>query len=278
MGAMALHDPPSAPDPHAGAYEVHGAPACTGDVLLLGPVSPLWHGADFCRPLLGLFAARRQRVHVLDPVAFLEDGEQDAEAVLGRLADHIGRHLPPLQLIGGYALGGTLALALAHRLPQTPRVLCLSGPGFVDTPLRAALETLLEPLRRNDLAQCLSLLAAQVAPRGSAPKATHTDAFADGHALVSCARMRRGFELLLRLDARTQLHRYPGRVLCLLGEHSQLATIDNLAIDPAADTRRQVCVVPASGMRILRDNETFTLTSLHEWLNDCEQEGPGTAG
>lgn len=252
------------------ACQVYGDSGQKGQVLLLGPVSPLWNGADFCRPLLEFFARRGQRVYALDPIAFIGDEGIDPEAVLAQTADYIRRFLPPMDLIGGYALGGTMALKLAHLLPETPRVLCLSGPGYIDTPLRAGLQTLLDALYQDDLGRCLSILSTLVAPRGSKPNATHTDRFAAERARESCRRMRKGFELLMRLDARTHLHAYPGRALCLLGENSQLATNENLAFEPSSDGLRQVRLVPASGMRIMLDNEMFTLSSIHDWLNDSE--------
>lgn len=262
------------------ACDVYGDPDCKRQVLLLGPVSPLWNGADFCRPLLDFFVHRGRRVYVLDPIAFIgdDDGAGSVDESLGQMADYIQRFLPPMDLIGGYALGGTVALKLAHHLPKTPRVLCLSGPGFIDEPLRDGLGALLEALHQDDLGGCLSTLATLVAPRGSQPKAAHLDRFAADGARQSCRRMRKGFEFLVRLDARTHLHAYPGRVLSLLGELSQLATTANLAFEPTNDSRRQCRLVPASGMRIMSDNEMFTLSSIHDWLNDSEQESLGLAG
>lgn len=249
--------------------DVYGDASWTSNVLVLGPVNPVWQGGDFCQPLLELLAARRQRAIVLDAIAFIGDGRDGAEACVDRLLSFIGSRLPPIDMIAGYALGGTLALKLAPQLPDCARVLCLSGPGHIDPPLRGKLQALIDLLGKGDLDGCLAALSAMVAPAGQAPGAGHRDRIARDEALAGCGRMIKGFSTLLELDARPGLAGYRGQVLCMLGQHSQLASIDNLAIAPAAaGSRQRVALVPGAGMRILVDNPEFSVSTINEWLEN----------
>lgn len=257
----------------SGECHVYGDPEAASHVLILGPVNPAWHGADFCEPLVDLFLRRGQQVFVLDTIAFVGDGvASDAgAAAIGELADYIQSELPPLDVIAGYALGGTMALKLARYLPDTPRILCLSGPGRIDDDIRGRLQALVDLLERGDLAGCLAALSASVAPRGVAPGVRHVDSIPEREAQEGCRRMLAGFRFLLRLDARGGWDGFPGRVLCMLGEQSQLATAANLAFQPGpAGHRHEVVQVPRSGMRILLDNPVFTLSTINEWLQNGE--------
>jgi pimeloyl-ACP methyl ester carboxylesterase len=246
---------------------VYGDADWPGRVLILGPVNPVWHGGDFCAPLLDFFASRKERVFVLDTIPFIGDG--DAEASIRKLAKFIKRHLPHIEVIAGYALGGTVALKLARHVPERTKILCLSGPGFIDESLRGKLQALLDHLGEADLEGCLSTLSAMVAPRGKVPGAQHRDRISERDAQLGCRRMRKGFGFLLNLDARLGLDDYPSSIMCMLGEHSQLATTDNLAIRVTpSDASRKLALVPDAGMRILLDNQAYTLSTIDEWLEN----------
>lgn len=251
---------------------VYGDPQAGSHALVLGPVNPAWHGGDFCRPLVDLLVHRRQQVFVLDTIAFIGDGQcTDAGAsALARLAAYIEHELPHLDVIAGYALGGTVALKLARHLTATPRLLSLSGPGFIDPAIRSKLEALVALLEQGDLAGCLAALSASVAPLGSTPGAQHLDAI-PAHAIESgCRRMLAGFRFLLRLDARGGWDGYSGNVMCMIGALSQLATTANLALPLAGAPGRRVVQVPDAGMRILLDNAAFTLSTINDWLRNGE--------
>lgn len=252
---------------------MYGDADCTSHVLVLGAVNPVWHGGDFCRPLLDFFVRRKQRVFVLDTIPFIGEGNfaDEGEVCIRNLARFIQDNLPKIDLIAGYALGGTVSLKLARHLPEATKILCLSGPGFIDDALRGKLQALLDLLVKDDLEGCLASLSAFVAPRGKAPGIQHLDRIAQHDVQLGCRRMLKGFRFLLNLDARPGLEDYPGKIMCMLGEHSQLATTANLAIQPAfSDSSRRLALVPDAGMRILLDNEKFTLSTIDEWLENGE--------
>lgn len=251
---------------------VYGDADWTSNVLVLGAVNPFWDGGDFCRPLLDFFAHRKQRVYVLDTIPFIGEWYGDeGEGCIWKVARFIRNNLPRLDVIAGYALGGTVALKLARHLPESRKILCLSGPGYIDEPLRSKLETLIDLLVKEDLEGCLASLSVFVAPRGKAPGIQHLDRVAQHDVQLGCRRMLKGFGFLLNLDARSSLGSYPGKIMCMLGEHSQLATTANLAIRPASsDSSRKLALVPDAGMRILMDNEKFTMSAIDEWLENDE--------
>lgn len=244
----------------------------TTSAVILGPVNPVWDGGDFCQPLLNLFADRKQSVIVLDTIHFIGKGDFAAEGEAGQIkniASFIRNNMPKIDLVAGYALGGTLAMKLARYLPETKRILCMSGPGFIDKQIRKKLQCFIDLLADGDLAGCLTSLSKFVAPRGDPPNIKHLDQISRQDSAEGCRRMIEGFKFLLSLDARSDLENFMGKVMCMIGEHSQLATTDNLAVPILfSDSSRKVVQVPEAGMRILRDNEEYTLTSISEWLEN----------
>lgn len=250
---------------------VYGKADWSDHILILGAVSPVWHGGDFCQFLLDFFLQEKQRVFVLDTIPFIEhgNGADQGEASIRKLARFIRDNLPKIDLIGGYALGGTMALKLANQLPGTPKILCLSGPGFIDAALRGKLQALIDLLVEGDLEGCLTRLSTFVAAEGKMPNPQHRDRIAQNDVEPGCRRMLKGFRFLLTLDARQSLATYPGEILCLLGQHSQLATTANLAI-AASSKHHKLVQVPDAGMRILLDNREFTVSIINDWLKNGE--------
>jgi pimeloyl-ACP methyl ester carboxylesterase len=237
--------------------------------VIFGPVTPTWDRGDFCEPLTELLIDRGYGVAIVDtPALFEGDGDRALsaawlDAVAGRLAEFTSEPC----LLAGYALGGTLALKFARHFQNVERVLCLSGPGFVDTELQRHLARLIDALKARNLAEALHCLASLVAPAGSAPESRHRDALgAESGAEIEaiCRRMLRGFQLLAKLDSREEAAAYDGEVLCMVGELSQLATAGNQAIVPGR--RRRLCVVPGAGMRLLKDNPRFTLDAIGSFI------------
>jgi pimeloyl-ACP methyl ester carboxylesterase len=237
--------------------------------VIFGPVTPSWDGGEFCAPLTQLLLERGYGVAIVDTPALIEgDGDRTpAPAWLDSVAGRLVELASGACLLAGYALGGTLALKFSRHFPNTERVLCLSGPGFVDATLQSHLARLIEELRARRLGQALSCLAALVAPAGSAPEARHRDTVSvesDAEIEPACRRMLRGFELLAKLDSREEVAAFGGEVLCMIGELSQLATADNQAIVPGR--RQRLMTVPGAGMRLLKDNPRFALDAIGSFI------------
>lgn len=239
--------------------------------VILGPVAPEWQGAGFCRPLLGTLTDAGYDVHVVDSIApLLSQVRPSPDAMLGTYRDLVVRTTPAPDLIAGYAIGGTLAMALASNLPSVTRVLSLSGPGFADDLLSHELIRLLARLSQDDLTGSLRLLAASVAPKGTQPNADHIDQVKHADPDLAIARMTLGFRLLLGLDARPPLRRFQGRTLALTGALSQLATADNLGGTPDQAGQFRHVEIEQAGMRVLFDNPAACIEIIKNWLDENE--------
>lgn len=236
--------------------------------VILGPVSPSFDDGAFCSVLSDALVGRGFGVLIVDTPAIVESlaSARGLAGVVEGLAERLRGPASGASLLAGYALGGTLAVKLARYLPQVPRILSISGPGFVDAALHRGLAPLMNALEAGQLGHALRLLAASVAPRGQAPGAQHRDAFGSESGLGELAvrRMLAGFRLLLELDARAEAASYEGELLGLVGELSQLATAENQAFTPGP--HRRLVSVPGAGMRVLRDDPEFSMRAIEAWL------------
>ncbi|MCX4240908.1 hypothetical protein [Paraliomyxa miuraensis] len=236
--------------------------------VILGPVSPSFDDGAFCSVLSDALVGRGFGVLIVDTPAIVESlaSARGLAHVVEGLAERLRGPASGASLLAGYALGGTLAVKLARYLPQVPRILSISGPGFVDAALRRGLAPLMSALEAGQLGHALRLLAESVAPLGQAPGAQHRDAFGSESGLGELAvrRMLAGFRLLFELDARAEAASYEGELLGLVGELSQLATAENQAFTPGP--HRRLVSVPGAGMRVLRDDPEFAMRAIEAWL------------
>lgn len=236
--------------------------------VILGPVSPSFDDGAFCSVLSDALVGRGFGVLIVDTPAIVESlaSARGLAGVVEGLAERLRGPASGASLLAGYALGGTLAVKLARYLPQVPRILSISGPGFVDAALRRSLAPLMNALEAGQLGHALRLLAESVAPLGQAPGAQHRDAFGSesGPGALAVRRMLAGFRLLLELDARAEAASYEGELLGLVGELSQLATAENQAFTPGP--HRRLVSVPGAGMRVLRDDPEFAMRAIEAWL------------
>lgn len=238
--------------------------------VILGPVSPSFDDGAFCSVLSHALVDRGFGVVIVDTPALVESlaSARGPAGVVEGLAERLRGPASGVKLLAGYALGGTLAVKLARYLPQVPRILSISGPGFVDAALRRGIAPLVNALEAGQLDHALGLLAQSVAPLGRAPGAQHRDVLGSESGLDDLAMRRRmlaGFRLLLELDARTEAASYAGQLLAMVGQLSQLATADNQAFMPGPN--RRLVSVPGAGMRVLRDDPEFAMQAIEGWLD-----------
>lgn len=237
--------------------------------VVLGPVSPAFDDGAFCDVLSDALVERGFGVVVVDTPSLVGSlaCKRGAAGVVEGLAQQLPVPTSDIAMLAGYALGGTLAVKLCGYLPEVPRVLSLSGPGFTDVPLRRGITPLMHALQAGLLEKSLELLAESVAPLGHAPSAQHRDTLRldSEQAQLAMQRMLAGFGLLLELDARADAERYTGKILAIVGERSQLATVANQAFAPGP--HRRIVSVPGAGMRVLRDAPDFTIRAVEDWLD-----------
>lgn len=242
----------------------HSGPPDAPLAVILGPVSPAWDDGAFCRPLSAHLLRLGYQVAAVDTLSVCTAETIDAAAVSA--GEFLRPHNGKLDLLAGYALGGTVAMQLPKHGVQARRLLTLSSPGFADPDLRARLQALIDRLRAGRLDSALDLLAQYVTPLGEAPPAR--EELREGEDVpAACHRMARGFELLLQSDAREDALVFEGRLLCLVGERSQLARPSNQGASPHCE-RHGIEIIADAGMRILADNPHRSLQAVGRWLGE----------
>ncbi|WP_455477516.1 hypothetical protein [Bartonella sp. B41] len=77
--------------------------------------------------------------------------------------------------------------------------------------------------------------------------------------------MQRGFKLFLDMDVRNEIVKYDGKFLALVGEKSQLATIDNKT--QSHRINHEYKIISNAGMCPLNDNFFVIYEIVNEWIN-----------
>nr|WP_329603766.1 hypothetical protein [Bartonella henselae] len=152
-------------------------------------------------------------------------------------------------------MAGTLVQMLAAKLPNAQAVLAVNAPGYPDKLLQQRLGYLLTLLESGDLSGVLEILDAFVQPIGAIKKRTLLE-ISDEQKSMAIERMTRGFKLLLEMDARNEIIKYTGKFLALVGEKSQLASVDNQTRSHCMN--HEYKIISGAGMRLWEDNPTMT--------------------
>ncbi len=231
-------------------------------VIVFSPVMPVWDEGAFCSPLQKLFLEKGFHVTSLDTVS-LFSGSSVAEAIPLIIEKIKSRFQGPLVLVG-FSMAGTLVQILAARLPDIRAVLAVSAPSYPDAFLRRRLEHLLTLLKNGDLSGALEALNILVQPLGKTEKIIQRK-IPDEQKNMAIERMQRGFRLLLKMDARSEIIKYAGRFLALVGEKSQLATINNQIQSHCLN--HEYKVIFGAGMLPWNDNPVMMYAIIHEWIN-----------
>ncbi|WP_273756182.1 alpha/beta hydrolase [Bartonella sp. MM73XJBT] len=230
--------------------------------VILAPVMPVWDKGIFCSPLKNLFLERGFRVTLLDTLS-LFSSNSTSEVIPSLTAELKDRFREPFILVG-FAMAGTLVQMLAARLPNVRAVLVVNAPGYPDELLQRRLGYLLTLLKGGDLSSALEILDMFVQPIGAIKKRTLLK-IPDAQRNMAIERMTRGFQFLLEMDARNEIIKYSGKFLALIGEKSQLATIDNQTRSHCI--HHEYKVIPDAGMRLWDDNPVMTNAIIDEWMN-----------
>ncbi|EJF82565.1 hypothetical protein MCW_01632 [Cardidatus Bartonella washoeensis 085-0475] len=82
---------------------------------------------------------------------------------------------------------------------------------------------------------------------------------------IAIERMQKRFRLLLERDAMNEIIKYTGRFLALVGEKSQLATVDNQTRSHCVN--HEYKIIPGASMRLWDDNPVMINRILNEWVN-----------
>ena len=223
-------------------------------LFVMAPVMPVWDEGAFFQPLSAYFCARGYRVVLFDSLSLIGDEAQTFDAFSARWAQVLAAWGPP-DLLAGAALGGALAQALVQApvLAATPALLLLSSPTLATATLDQRLGGMADLAEQGAVAQAKQQLDNLVLPEGrSVPPDAGVEDCSPAALQRQGMRLTQGFRLLGGLDVRQSLEDYPGRVLSVFGERSQLVGAANIQLKDSPQQR--ALSIPGGGMRPLADN------------------------
>ncbi|WP_156851075.1 alpha/beta hydrolase [Bartonella refiksaydamii] len=229
--------------------------------VILAPVMPVWDKGNFCSPLKNLFLERGFKVTLLDTLS-LFSSNSTIEVISSLIAKFKERFQEPFVLVG-FSMAGTLVQMLAAQLPNVQAVLAVNAPGYPDKTLQQRLGSVLTLLENGDLSAALETLDSFVQPIGTIEKRVLLE-IPDEQKNLAIERMTRGFKFLLGMDARDEIIKYTGRFLALVGENSQLATVDNQTRSHCM--HHEYKIITGAGTRLWEDNPTMTDAIIDEWI------------
>ncbi|MEL6088793.1 alpha/beta hydrolase [Bartonella schoenbuchensis] len=231
-------------------------------IVILAPAMPVWDEGAFCLPLKELCLEKGFQVTVLDTLSLFSS--HSAIEVIPFLATKLTNSFQGPLVLVGFSMAGTLVQMLAVRLLNVQAVLSISAPGYPDTLLQQKLRYLLTLLEDGNLSEALEELDYFVQPVGAIKKRTLMEV-SDDQKNIAIERMQRGFRLLLDMDARSEIIKYGGKFLSLVGEKSQLATVDNQT--QSHNLNHEYKIIPSAGIRLWKDNFAMTHAIVNKWID-----------
>ncbi|WP_375642519.1 alpha/beta fold hydrolase [Bartonella sp. CM100XJJH] len=236
-------------------------------IIILSPVMPIWDGGVFCSPLTKRCLSKGFPVTLLDTLSLFPKSSyvlnHSAVDILSFMAEKLKSYFKEPAVLVGFSMAGTLVQILAARLPNVQAVLAVNAPGYPDKVLKRRLGDILVYLENNDLSGALEILNGFMQPSGILKKRVLLEV-PDEQKSVAIERMTRGFKLLLEMDARDEIIKYTGKFLSLVGEKSQLATLDNQT--KSHNLNHEYKIISGAATRLWEDNPTMTNAVIDEWM------------
>ncbi|WP_208442102.1 alpha/beta fold hydrolase [Bartonella raoultii] len=237
-------------------------------VVILSPVMPIWDRGIFCSRFTKLCSVKGCQIILLDTLSLFPSNslvcKNSAVDILSFVAEKLESYFKEPSVLVGFSMAGMLVQILAARLPNVRAVLAMNAPGYPDQPLQQRLGYVLDFLENKDLSGALEALNVLMHPCGVVKKKALWE-IPDAQKDMAIERMRRGFQFLLEMDARDEIVKYTGKFLALIGEKSQLATIDNQTRSHCIN--HEYKVISDAGTRLWDDNPVMTNAIIDEWMN-----------
>ncbi|WP_144753678.1 alpha/beta fold hydrolase [Bartonella saheliensis] len=236
-------------------------------VVILSPVMPIWDEGAFCAPLTKLCATKGFQVTPLDTLSLFPKSfhffNHSAIEILSFMIEELKEYFKEPAVFVGFSMAGMLVQILASRLLNVRAVLAVNAPGYPDKLLQRRLGDILFHLENNDLAGALEILNVFMHSYGGTKKRVALEIPKDQKS-IAIERMTRGFKLLLALDARNEIVKYRGKFLALVGEKSQLATVDNQTKSQCVN--HEYRIISGAATRLWDDNPVMTNAIVSEWM------------
>ncbi|WP_375693999.1 alpha/beta fold hydrolase [Bartonella sp. AD24XZML] len=238
-------------------------------VVILSPVMPIWDRGAFCSPLTKLCLTKGFQVTLLDTLTLFPKSahflNHSVVETLSFMTEKLKSFFKEPTVLVGFSMAGMLVQILAARLPNVQAVLAVNAPGYPDKVLQRRLGDILAYLENNDLSGALEILNGFMHPSGIMKKRALLEV-PDKQKGMAIERMTRGFKLLLAMDARDEIVKYKGKFLALVGEKSQLATVDNQT--KSHNLNHKYKIISGAGTRLWEDNPFMTDAVIDEWMEE----------
>ncbi|WP_208434464.1 alpha/beta fold hydrolase [Bartonella taylorii] len=237
-------------------------------IVILSPVMPIWDRGVFCSSFTKLCLAKGFQITLLDTLSLFPNNSSFSHnspiGILSVITEKLEKHFKESSVFVGFSMAGTLVQILAARLPNVRAVLAVNAPGYPDKTLQQRLGSVLTLLENGDLLAALETLNVFMCPREVMKKRVLLE-IPDEQKNLAIERMTRGFKLLLGMDARDEIIKYTGKFLALVGENSQLATVDNQTRSHCM--HHEYKIISGAGTRLWEDNPTMTDAVIDEWID-----------
>ncbi|MFP3496492.1 alpha/beta hydrolase [Pseudomonas sp. SIMBA_059] len=232
--------------------------------VVMSPVMPVWDNGLFFQPMIAPLVKAGYRVLVFDTLSLLADENESLED-FSQHWQQVLSALGQIDLLVGSALGGAVVQALlgTRLAPHISKVLLLSSPALADGILDGRLGKMADLAQLGDLEQALQLLDQLVQPATRIRPSGPID-IDMASAALQARRLHMGFRLLNRLDLRQASHSFPGALLTVYGEQSQLVRGINVHVNEQA--RHYRLPIPDGGMRPLLDAPALVMRTVREYL------------
>lgn len=220
--------------------------------VLLSPVLPVWDAGAYFAPLSEILLTQGYSVTIYDTLSLVPELNLDLEELASLWATFL-QSVGPIDLLAGAAMGGSVVqTALHHPFAEAVQdVVLISSPSTCDGRLARSLQSLVDLAVEHGPADALDRLAYLVRAEGSSEVVATREAFAgtEGESVVH--RLKRGFEILMNVNAGDAVAAFPGRLVHFYGEQSRLVRRDHIVLGP--DSRHVAIGIPQCGMRPITD-------------------------
>ncbi|EJF74831.1 hypothetical protein ME7_01202 [Bartonella birtlesii LL-WM9] len=237
-------------------------------VVILSPVMPIWDHGAFCFPFIKLCLAKKCQITLLDTLSLFPNNSaffnNSVIEDLPFITEKLEKYLKKPSVLVGFSMAGTLVQILSARFANVQAVLAVNAPGYPDKPLQRRLGYILHFLKNKDLSGALETLNTFMHPRGIIKRRASLE-ISEAQKSLAIERMTRGFKFLLAMDARDEISKYTGKFLALIGEKSQLATMDNQTRSYCIN--HEYKVISNAGTRLWDDNPVMTNAIINKWMH-----------
>ncbi len=228
-------------------------------ILIFGPILPEWAEIQAIAESLQFLDSDYELTYVdpldvstlsIDHVEFIQNWKNKIQSLLHQY-----------DAFFGFSLGGIILQQCFDLFEKKDKPLILfSVPSFSDELLTERLNQVVELIKHNQLAEAIAMKNKFV---------FHPYKFANPvvmpiYSVKAALRLSYGLELVLQIDSREKLKKTSTQFLHLIGKESQLVNLQNIFMPLIS----HLIEVPNAGMRVLKDNLSYCMHPILNFLNE----------